>query len=188
MKKRKSLLESNVLYTVIAIIIGFVIGAIFLAAAGISPAEAYGKLFSGVFGKPKFMIWTLVYAAPLIFTGLSVAFSLRTGVFNIGAEGQFVVGAMAACACGILVKLPPVLHAIVCVIVAAVAGCIWSYLVGLLKVKRGIHEVLSFIMFNWIAFYLSNFLVNTVALHKEGSGEATKNVLDSARLLFRKEF
>ena len=172
------------LYTVIAIIIGFVIGAIFLAAAGISPAEAYGKLFNGVFGKPKFMIWTLVYAAPLIFTGLSVAFSLRTGVFNIGAEGQFVVGAMAACACGILVKLPPVLHAIVCVIVAAVAGCIWSYLVGLLKVKRGIHEVLSFIMFNWIAFYLSNFLVNTVALHKEGSGEATKNVLDSARLLF----
>ena len=93
MKKRKSLLESNVLYTIIAIVIGFIIGAIFLAAAGISPAEAYGKLIDGVFGKPKFMIWTLVYAAPLIFTGLSVAFSLRTGVFNIGAEGQFVVAA-----------------------------------------------------------------------------------------------
>ena len=184
MKKRKSLLESNVLYTVIAIIIGFVIGAIFLAAAGISPAAAYGKLFDGVFGKPKFMIWTLVYAAPLIFTGLSVAFSLRTGVFNIGAEGQFVVGAMAACACGIILKLPPVIHAIVCILAAAIAGCAWSYLVGLLKVKRGIHEVLSFIMFNWLAFYLSNFLVNTETLHKEGSGEATKNVLDSARLLF----
>ena len=183
MKKRK-ILESNVLYTAIAIVIGFIIGAIFLAAAGISPAAAYGKLFDGVFGKPKFMIWTLVYAAPLIFTGLSVAFSLRTGVFNIGAEGQFVVGAMAACACGIILKLPPVLHAIVCILAAAIAGCAWSYLVGLLKVKRGIHEVLSFIMFNWLAFYLSNFLVNTETLHKEGSGEATKNVLDSARLLF----
>ena len=77
MKKRKSFLDSNVLYTAIAIVIGFVIGAIFLAAAGISPVEAYGKLIDGVFGKPKFMIWTLVYAAPLIFTGLSVAFSLR---------------------------------------------------------------------------------------------------------------
>ena len=183
MKKRK-ILESNVLYTLIAIIIGFVIGAIFLAAAGISPAAAYGKLLNGVFGKPKFMIWTLVYASPLIFTGLSVAFSLRTGVFNIGAEGQFVVGAMAACACGIIFKLPPVLHAIVCILAAAAAGCVWSYLVGLLKVKRGIHEVLSFIMFNWLAFYLSNFLVNTETLHKEGSGEATKNVLDSARILF----
>lgn len=184
MKKLKNLLESNVLYTALAIIIGFVIGAIFLAVAGISPAAAYGKLLDGVFGKPKFMVWTLVYASPLIFTGLSVAFSLRTGVFNIGAEGQFVVGAMAACACGILLKLPPVLHAIVCVLAAAAAGFLWSYLVGILKVKRGIHEVLSFIMFNWIAFYLSNFLVNTQTLHKEGSGEATKNVLDSARLLF----
>ena len=184
MKKRKSFLESNVLYTAIAIIIGFVIGAIFLTTVGISPVEAYGKLIDGVFGKPKFMIWTLVYAAPLIFTGLSVAFSLRTGVFNIGAEGQFVVGAMAACACGIILKLPPVIHAIVCILAAAVAGFVWSYLVGLLKVKRGIHEVLSFIMFNWLAFYLSNFLVNTETLHKEGSGEATKNVLDSARILF----
>ena len=184
MKKRKSFLESNVLYTLIAIIIGFIIGAIFLVTVGISHIEAYGKLIDGVFGKPKFMIWTLVYAAPLIFTGLSVAFSLRTGVFNIGAEGQFVVGAMAACACGIILKLPPVLHAIVCILAAAAAGFLWSYLVGLLKVKRGIHEVLSFIMFNWLAFYLSNFLVNTETLHKEGSGEATKNVLDSARILF----
>ena len=184
MKKRKSFLESNVLYTLIAIIIGFIIGAIFLVTVGISPIEAYGKLIDGVFGKPKFMIWTLVYAAPLIFTGLSVAFSLRTGVFNIGAEGQFVVGAMAACACGIILKLPPVLHAIVCILAAAAAGFLWSYLVGLLKVKRGIHEVLSIIMFNWLAFYLSNFLVNTETLHKEGSGEATKNVLDSARILF----
>lgn len=184
MKKKTTILESNILYTIIAIIIGFLIGAIFLAAAGISPAEAYGKLWSGIFGKPKFMVWTLVYASPLIFTGLSVAFSFRTGVFNIGAEGQFVVGSLAACIVGILVELPPVIHAIVCILAAAVAGGLWSYIVGLMKVKRGIHEVLSFIMFNWIAFYLSNYAVNTEILHKEGDGEATKNVLDSARILF----
>ncbi len=57
-------------------------------------------------------------------------------------------------------------------------------MVGILKVKRGIHEVLSFIMFNWIAFYLSNYVVNLEAIHKEGGGEATKDVLESARLLF----
>lgn len=183
MNKKKSILESNVLYTIIAIVVGFLIGAIFLSIAGISPMVAYGKLFDSVFSKPKYLVWTLIYASPLIFTGLSVAFSFRTGVFNIGAEGQYVVGSLAACVVGILVKAPAGIHAILCIIAAAAAGCIWSLLVGVLKVKRGIHEVLSFIMFNWIAFYLSNYVVNLTAIHKEGGGEASKDVLDSARIL-----
>ena len=183
MNKKKSILESSVFYTLTAILAGFVIGAVFLVIAGISPAVAYGKLLNSVFGKPKYLVWTLIYASPLIFTGLSVAFSFRTGVFNIGAEGQFVVGSLAACVLGITLDLPPVLHALVCVAAAAAAGCIWSLAVGILKVKRGIHEVLSFIMFNWIAFYLSNYVVNLEAIHK-GDGEATKDVLASSRLLF----
>ncbi|MBS6395843.1 MAG: ABC transporter permease [Clostridiales bacterium] len=182
MKKKKSILESNVLYTIIAIVVGFLIGAVFLMIAGISPAVAYGKLLSSVFGKPKYLMWTLTYASPLIFTGLSVAFSFRTGVFNIGAEGQFVVGALTACVLGILVDAPVWIHVPLCIIAAAAAGCVWSLVVGVLKVKRGIHEVLSFIMFNWIAFYLSNYVVNIPAIHK-GTGEATKDVLASSRIL-----
>lgn len=182
MNKKKSILESNVLYTIIAIIAGFLIGAIFLMVAGISPAVAYGKLFSSIFSKTKYLVWTLVYASPLIFTGLSVAFSFRTGVFNIGAEGQFVIGGLVACVLGIVLKLPAGLHAIVCLVAAAAAGCIWSLIVGVLKVKRGIHEVLSFIMFNWIAFYLSNYVVNLPGIHRESS-EATQDVAASARLL-----
>lgn len=183
MNKKKSILESNVLYTVIAIIVGFLIGAVFLMIAGISPAVAYGKLLSSVFSKPKYLVWVLTYASPLIFTGLSVAFSFRTGVFNIGAEGQFVVGALAACTLGILVDAPAWIHVPLCILAAAAAGCIWSLVVGVLKVKKGIHEVLSFIMFNWIAFYLSNYVVNLNGIHREGS-EATKDVLASARILF----
>ncbi|MBO5657734.1 MAG: ABC transporter permease [Agathobacter sp.] len=183
MKNKKSILNSNILYTLIAIVLGFVVGAIFLTTAGISPAEAYGKLFSGVFSKPKYIVWTLVYSAPIILTGLSVSFSFRTGVFNIGAEGQFVIGGIVATVLGIFLKLPPVLHAIVCILAAAIAGSLWSLLVGLLKVKKGIHEVLSFIMFNWLAFYLSNYIVNLPAVHKEGGGEASKDVLSSARIL-----
>ena len=182
MNKKKSILESNVLYTIIAIIAGLLIGAVFLMIAGISPAVAYGKLFSSIFSKPKYLVWTLVYASPLIFTGLSVAFSFRTGVFNIGAEGQFVIGGLVACVLGIVLKLPAGLHAIVCLVAAAAAGCIWSLIVGILKVKRGIHEVLSFIMFNWIAFYLSNYVVNLPGIHRESS-EATQDVAASARLL-----
>ena len=182
MNKKKSILESNVLYTIIAIIVGLLIGAVFLMIAGISPAVAYGKLFSSIFSKPKYLVWTLVYASPLIFTGLSVAFSFRTGVFNIGAEGQFVIGGLVACVLGIVLKLPAGLHAIVCLAAAAAAGCIWSLIVGVLKVKRGIHEVLSFIMFNWIAFYLSNYVVNLPGIHRDSS-EATQDVAASARLL-----
>lgn len=182
MNKKKSILESNLLYTIIAIIAGLLIGAVFLMIAGISPAVAYGKLFSSIFSKPKYLVWTLVYASPLIFTGLSVAFSFRTGVFNIGAEGQFVIGGLVACVLGIVLKLPAGLHAIVCLVAAAAAGCIWSLIVGVLKVKRGIHEVLSFIMFNWIAFYLSNYVVNLPGIHRDSS-EATQDVAASARLL-----
>ena len=92
MSRKDKILNGNALYTFIAIIIGFVAGAVLLAVAGINPGLAYGKLLNGVFGQVKYITWSIVYAAPLILTGLSVAFSFRTGVFNIGAEGQFVVG------------------------------------------------------------------------------------------------
>lgn len=182
MNKKKNILEGDVLYTIISIIAGFMIGAIFLMIAGISPAVAYSKLFSSVFSKPKYLVWTLVYASPLIFTGLSVAFSFKTGVFNIGAEGQFVIGGLVACILGIVLKLPAGIHALVCLVAAAAAGCVWSLIVGILKVKRGIHEVLSFIMFNWIAFYLSNYMVNLPFIHRAKT-EATQDVAATARLL-----
>ena len=118
MNKKKSILESNLLYTLIAIVAGFIIGAVFLMIAGISPAVAYGKLIDSVFGKPKYLAWVLTYASPLIFTGLSVAFSFRTGVFNIGAEGQFVVGSLVACVLGITLKLPAVIHIPLCLLAA----------------------------------------------------------------------
>lgn len=184
--KKKGILDSNLLYTVIAILIGFAVGAIFLLIAGISPSVAYGKLVDSIFGKPKYIIWTLTYAAPLILTGLSVAFSFRTGVFNIGAEGQYIVGQVAAGLVGIMLHLPAAIEIPLCLIAAIAAGCLWSLIVGVMKVKRGIHEVLSFIMFNWIAFYLSNYVVNLKAIHKEGGGEASKDVADTAKILMPK--
>lgn len=180
---KKKILDSNVLYTLIAIIIGFLVGGILLIVIGISPFDAYGRLFKSVFDRPKNIIWAIIYASPLIFTGLSVAFSLRMGMFNIGAEGQFVVGTLAACLVGILVDAPPVIHGILCLLAAAVAGGLWSLMVGLLKIKRGINEVLSFIMFNWIAYYLSNYIVNLPGIKRETGGEATKDIAESAKIL-----
>lgn len=183
MKDKKNFLESNALYTLLAILFGFLVGAILLAVAGISPVEAYGKLLEGVFSKPKYLAWSVVYACPLILTGLSVAFSFRTGVFNIGAEGQYVVGCMAASVVGIFIDLPAIIHVPLCFLAAIAAGSLWGIMVAILKVKKGINEVLSMIMFNWIAFYLSNYVVNLESVHKEGGGEASKDILESARIL-----
>ena len=128
MNNKKSLLQtikdSSVLYTLIAIITGFIVGAILLAVIGISPIAAYGRLIEGIFGKPKYLAWSIVYASPLILTGLSVAFSFKTGVFNIGAEGQFVVGSLAAVVVGSCLNLPPVIHVIACALAAMLAGAL----------------------------------------------------------------
>lgn len=187
MNNKKSIIQtitdSSVLYTLIAIVIGFVVGAVLLAVIGISPAAAYGRLAEGIFGKPKYIAWSIVYASPLILTGLSVAFSFKTGVFNIGAEGQFVVGSIAAVIVGSCVKLPPIIHPIACALAAMLAGALWGSIVALLKVKKGINEVLSYIMFNWIAYYLSNYMVNTEWLHNEGTAEASKDILSTASIV-----
>ena len=119
---KDKILQGNLLYTIISIVIGFIVGAVLLEVAGISSSEAYGKLVTGVFSKAKYIMYSIVYATPIILTGLSVAFSFRTGVFNIGAEGQYVVGTLAACAVGIFVKAPAIIHVPLCIIAAAFAG------------------------------------------------------------------
>ena len=183
-KEKKPLAENRLLHTVLSIVIGFLIGALFLAILGISVSQAYGKLFQSIFSGTKAISYCIVYAAPYIVAGLSVAFSFKTGVFNIGAEGQFVVGAMAACVVGILgASLPAILLVPLCFLAAALAGALWGAIVGFLKTKWGINEVLSMIMFNWIAFYLSNYIAGFPAIHSEGNAEATKNVAAHARIL-----
>ncbi len=112
MNKKKSILESNVLYTIIAIVI-VVSGRSHLLNHGGRHQSGSGlwKALQQYFQQTEISGMDLVYAAPLIFTGLSVAFSFRTGVFNIGAEGQFVIGGLVACILGLRLKLPAGIHA-----------------------------------------------------------------------------
>lgn len=186
MSKVEKFLQSAFFRTLISIVVGFAVGAVFLAAVQIDVGAAYGKLFSSIFANAKSLSYSVVYATPLIILGLSVAFSFRTGVFNIGAEGQFVVGSMAACVVGILVPAPAIVLVPLCVLVSAVAGAVWGMIVGILKVKWGINEVLSMIMFNWIAFYLSNYIAGLPAIKSDGNAEATKNVQEAAMILLPK--
>ena len=152
--------RNRFLYTILAIVLGILIGSIILLLSGTNPVEAYKVIFLGAFVKPKYISWTIVKAVPLILTGLSVAFAFNTGLFNIGAEGQYIVGSIGALVVGLLLDLPPVIHGLVALLVGALCGYIWGALVGLLKAKFQVNEVISSIMMNWIAFYLSNYLLS----------------------------
>ena len=192
MTKKKTFLDivstNKFIHTLLSIILGFLVGAIFLVIMGIDVGTAYGRLLSSVTGVKGFS-YVIVYAIPYIVAGLSVAFSFKTGVFNIGAEGQFVVGSMAAAVVGILLGgLPKIVLIPLCFLAAAAAGALWGIIVGFLKTRWGINEVLSMIMFNWVAFYLSNFIAGIPAIHSDGTAEATKNISANASTLLSKDF
>lgn len=179
--------ENRLKFTIIAILIGLVIGAIILLAVGYNPLEAYGIMIAGVFGSPKYISWTIIKSTPLILTGISVAFAFKTGLFNIGAEGQFIIGALVATLAGYFLHLPPVIHAIVALLLACLAAALWGGFAGFLKSKFGVNEVITTIMLNWIAFYLSNFLVYWDKFKRPNS-EASQKILSSASIAFPKEF
>ncbi|MDK7354891.1 ABC transporter permease [Peptoniphilus harei] len=152
--------RNRFIYTILAVVLGIIIGSIILLISGTNPVEAYKVIFLGAFGKPKYISWTIVKAVPLILTGLSVAFAFNTGLFNIGAEGQYIVGSIGALVVGLLLDLPPIIHGLVALLVGALCGYLWGAIVGILKAKFQVNEVISSIMMNWIAFYLSNYLLS----------------------------
>ncbi len=172
---------NTVLRVAVPILLALIVGSIIFIITGISPLEAYKVIFDGAFGRPKYIGWTIVQAVPLILTGLSTAFAFRTGLFNIGAEGQFIVGSIAAVSAGILLELPPVIHPIVCLIVGAIAGGLWGGLVGILKSKFKVNEVISSIMLNWIALYLNNFILTFNSIRKPESDDSY-NILETASI------
>jgi simple sugar transport system permease protein len=157
------------LYTLLAIFIGLLAGSVILLITGFNPLEAYKILFTGIFGSFKGVMYMVQYATPIIFTGLSVTFAFKTGLFNIGAEGQYIAGSIAALAVSVLVPLPAGIHAVVAILAGGLAGALLGSIAGLLKALKGIHEVIVTIMLNWIAFYLANFLIMSTALKKPNS-------------------
>jgi simple sugar transport system permease protein len=169
------------LFTLLAIGIGLLAGSVILALTGFNPLGAYGVLFGGIFGSFKTVMYMVQYATPIIFTGLSVTFAFKAGLFNIGAEGQYIMGSLAALAAGVLLPLPAPLHGIVCVLAGALAGGLWGAVAGILKAVKGIHEVIVTIMLNWIAFYLSNFFVMS-PLFKKPNSTASVDIAETARI------
>ena len=152
----------DILPSIISVIIGLIAGWYLLFVT--NPADSFlgmatilrGGFIDGISG-----LGTLLYAAtPIILTGLSVGFSFKAGLFNIGATGQFTLGAIVAIIVGVKATfLPPVIHSVVAIIAGIIAGGIWGALSGFLKAKFQVNEVISGILLNYIAMLYTNILI-----------------------------
>lgn len=145
--------------SLLAILFGLIAGAILMAITGNNPIEGYRYLFEGGLKNISRTGNTLATATPLIFTGLSVAFAFRTGLFNIGAAGQMLFGGFCAVAVGLTLDAPKPLLLTVMIIAGFLGGALWAYVPGLLKAKFNVHEVVSTIMMNWIAYWTVYYAV-----------------------------
>lgn len=164
-KQRSKILSSDAfgsfLSSLTAILVGLLAGFLILLVTNPSQAvQGFVAILTGGFVDMKNLGQVFYFATPLIMTGLSVGFANKTGLFNIGASGQFILGAYVAVFIGVkFTFLPGHLHWIVALVGAAIAGGIWGILPGLLKAVYNVNEVITCIMMNYIGMYLTNFLI-----------------------------
>lgn len=170
---------------VAAALVGLVFGAVLILVSGKAPLAAYSALFNGALGNLYGVTETLISTTPLIFAGLAVAFGFHGGLFNIGVEGQLVLGGLVAAWAGFAwTGLPWFVHLPLALTLGALAGAGWSAIAGALKAWRGIHEVITTIMLNYIAFRISSYVVSPNGpLKAEGQLPATPFVQETARML-----
>ena len=169
-----------IIVPVLSIIISFLIGCIIIAALGASPADAMRYLWKGAFGNVRNLGTTFSRSTPLIFTTLCACFAYRCGVFNLGGEGQFIIGSILACYIATLSPLTGIPAMLLCAVAGAVGGGLWAMLAGLLKVYRGQNEMIITIMLNYVATLLMG-VVYTNWL-RDGSVPQTVAVPDATKL------
>ncbi|WP_304221299.1 ABC transporter permease [Gracilinema caldarium] len=162
----KSSQRLQLIVPLIAVLLGFVLGSIIIVITGKSPGGmflALGRTLTGIdfTGRTdinlRYVGEFILQALPITLTGLAVAFAFRTGLFNIGAEGQLMVGSLAAVAVALLVKAPPFVHPILGILAAMAAGALWASIPGILKARFNVHEVVVSIMMNYTALHFVNW-------------------------------
>ena len=150
-----------------------------VSAALSAVGEAYKALAVGAFGSWTAISESLTQATPLICGGLAVSLAFRTGLFNIGAQGQLIMGAILAAYVGFAWHLPPVLHLIVAIVAGLIGGALWGGVVGLLKARTGAHEVIVTIMLNYVAIYLLAWLLTTSTFRRPGRTDPISPIVDA---------
>ncbi|NUQ36485.1 MAG: ABC transporter permease [Caldilineales bacterium] len=160
---RERPLTSPLVYTLIVLggaLLALLLGAVLMALWGVSPLQGYRELFMGMFGSAHSISESLLKATPLIIISLGIAIAFSASAWNIGAEGQFYMGALAATACALVFsQAPGYLLWPLTLIVAMVVGGIWAALAGYLRARYGINEIIVTVMLNYIAMYFVQYML-----------------------------
>lgn len=180
-------LEQIIIVPILAVVIALLLGALTMFATGVDPAtiaRSFAALFTGSFGSISAVSETLTAATPVTMAALGVALGFRAGLFNIGAEGQLIIGGLAAVLAGfMLTGLPIYLHLPLALLAGMIAGGLWAAIAGWLKAATGAHEVITTIMLNFVAYRLTDYLLRNPPLQKPGrSDPISESVLPSATL------
>lgn len=145
---------------IIGILLGIIAGGILIAISGVNPFVAYGAMLNGAFGNLQSFSNVLVRSSPLLLGGVGVALGIKAGVWNTGIEGYMYLGAIGAAVVAIpALNLPPVLHVTLALLVGMIFAAAWGLIPGYLRAYRGVNEVTSTIMMNYIAIFLTSWLV-----------------------------
>jgi general nucleoside transport system permease protein len=145
---------------IVALVVIFGVGSLAMLLAHVSPIDGFYALFDGAFGTPSEFAETFVQATALLFPALGIALAFRAGLFNIGAEGQLVLGGLAAGIAGVYVSGPPIVSIIVTLLAGAIAGGVWAGIAGFLKARFGANEVIATLMLNVVAVLFATYVVN----------------------------
>lgn len=164
-------------------VLAVAVAALVIALAGSPPLPALAAWWEGAVTAPGALPESLLNATPLLFTGLAVAVGLLAGQFNIGVEGQLLMGALASAWVGFAVSgLPAPLHLLLALLAGALVGALWGWIPGFLKAWRGAHEVITTIMMNYLAIYLTQYLVTKVWKDPNSMSPQTPEALPTAWL------
>jgi simple sugar transport system permease protein len=164
---------------ILAIVVAVVVTTVIIAAAGSSPGDFWSAMFSNPL--PRIRVNIVNQTALIYIASVSAAIGFRMGLFNIGVEGQYTIASFAAASFAGAAYLGGFLNVAVALIVAIVVGAAWAGIAGILKVTRGVSEVISTIMLNAIALTLVGYLLNRYGVH-EGNTVHTKKIPESSRL------
>lgn len=154
---------------VLAMLAALLIGAVVLMILKVNPFEAYAAIITGVFGSMSGFTQSLVKATPLLFVGLGICIAFRASVINIGAEGQIILGALAATAWSLAFRTWPAWILIPTTLIASfLSGSVWGFIPGILKARFRVNEILSTVMMNAIALQLMNLLIRGPLIDQAG--------------------
>jgi ABC-type uncharacterized transport system permease subunit len=178
-----------VLVPLYALLLAFIVGGILIALIGVNPFEAYWALLRGMFGSWDRIASSIARSVPFIGSALALAFAFRAGLFNIGAEGQLLIGGVLAAWVGtwsVLAGAPGLVAVPIVVFAGFVGGALWGGIPGVLRAKTGAHEVISTIMLNSIALFMTRWLINStdplILRDTSASVPRTAVIADGARL------